>query len=69
MSNSGYVRDESSGKAAVAANQDEHSKYRAEKMARRKLKSLEERLASVEHAIESINTTLVEILKVMKSNG
>lgn len=69
MSNSGYVRDELSGKAAVAANHDELSKYRAEKAARRRLEALERRQDATEAVLESINTTLAEILRVLKSNG
>lgn len=64
-----FVRDESSGKAAVAANRDELSKYRAEKAQRNKLKNLEHRIEMLESSIININSKIEELLRIVRPNG
>lgn len=69
MSDSGYVRDEKSGKAAVAANLDEYSKYKAQKAARNKLKSFDARLTELEITVANINNILNDLIRTIKTNG
>lgn len=62
-----FVRDNSSGLAAVAANADELTKYRAEKAARNKLKNQEARLVQLEAEVVALNSKYEELLRIVKN--